>query len=145
MSTARTPQSSPIGRWCMTLNNPTEAEIQKLNRYFELNCRLCVYEIEHATPSALEQGLTPHVQAFFVLKKPVRLTSLKKISPRAHFETTRKSQKANVDYCSKEYYENPQVPYFTIGDLADLDEKKQGQRTDLEQVIATNNTLAEVM
>lgn len=48
-----------------------------------------------------EQG-TPHLQGFCHFKARKRLTALKKIFPRAHWEKARGSDKDNEAYCSKE-------------------------------------------
>lgn len=49
-------------------------------------------------------------------------------------------------YCSKEHNLNPQsVVYFTVGNLVDGNDKKQGQRNDLQAAIDDNQTLADLM
>jgi len=78
-------------RWVFTLNNPLpdetldESDIQYL---------ICGDEVG-------ENG-TPHYQGFVVFKKQQRLSSLKKMLPRAHWEVARGTDEQNVIYCSKE-------------------------------------------
>lgn len=61
---------------------------------------LCVYRIE-GKEIAPTTG-TPHVQCFVHLKKPVRLSALKKIHPTATFLKAKGSPYQNFVYCSKD-------------------------------------------
>jgi len=75
------------------LNNyESRDEVEVLNNHSDYH----VYGFEVG-----ESG-TPHVQGFVCLKKRMRLTGLKKILPRAHFEVAKGSVTQNVEYCSKE-------------------------------------------
>lgn len=88
---------SAVRRWCLTLNNYTDADYErllvkakKLSSYFILG------------KETGESG-TPHIQGFICLKERLRLTQLKmSLSSKAHFEPTKGSIKSNIEYCSKE-------------------------------------------
>lgn len=45
---------------------------------------------------------TPHLQGFIKFKKPMRLTSVKKILDRAHWEPAKGNDQQNLKYCSKQ-------------------------------------------
>lgn len=78
--------------WCFTLNNPTEQE-----REFFRTCEVkeCVIGDEVGTEG------TPHLQGYVTWKKNTRLSALKKLSPRAHWEPTI-AKEAAANYCRKE-------------------------------------------
>lgn len=81
-------------RWCFTLNNYTDAEVRAL-----LAC-VCVY-LCIGREVGPENGV-PHLQGFVIFDKPVRLTFLKRLSARAHWEAARGSSKQAADYCKKD-------------------------------------------
>lgn len=84
----------PAARWCFTLNHPTAAEEAAVKALAEeAKYLVCGREVG-------EQG-TPHLQGFVNLKKKKRLTTMKKLLPRAHFEPARGSDEDNKKYCSK--------------------------------------------
>lgn len=78
--------------WCFTLNNPEEKEEIELLH----NSSKYVYQLEEG-----DDEKTPHYQGVVKLKKRMRLTEIKKLIPRAHFEKAR-SWKHSVEYCQKE-------------------------------------------
>lgn len=54
------------------------------------------------------ETLTPHLQGFILMKKPVRVTQLKKIiSSKIHFESARGNNQQVWDYCHKEVSRDP--------------------------------------
>lgn len=67
---------------------------------------------------------TPHIQGYVFFKKKKRLSFLKKLWPRGHFEVARGSPQQNYAYCSKDglFHEHGTLP------------KGQGSRTDLARV-----------
>lgn len=79
-------------RWCFTLNNPLEGEC--------LDPDLVEYAIvgEEVAP---ETG-TRHFQGFVIWTTKRRLSALKKMLPRAHWEIAKGSIEQNISYCSKE-------------------------------------------
>ncbi len=82
--------------WCLTLNNPTEAD-------------LVIRPGEPGSPFtylilAREKGEdgTPHLQGYCVFINRVRLTQAKKIWPRAHLEMKRGTPLEAMEYCKKD-------------------------------------------
>ena len=93
--------NSRAKRWCYTLNNP----IQPI-AYNELTQDYHVYGEE------VGDSGTPHHQGFVVFKNLKRLTQLKEINSRAHWEPARGSNKEASDYCKKDgkYHEYGTLP-----------------------------------
>lgn len=66
---------------------------------------------------------TPHLQCYAEFPEAIRLTTLKTLLPRAHFELARGTPKQASDYCKKD------------GDFVERGTMTtQGKRTDLEQL-----------
>lgn len=78
--------------WVFTLNNPME---QEKAFFMALEASTIVVGEEVG-----ESG-TPHLQGFVTFSHAMRLTALKKLSPRAHWEQA-KSKEAAANYCMKE-------------------------------------------
>lgn len=94
-----------------TLNNWTKQDRQ----FFEnLDCKVCVFGEEVG-----ELEGTPHLQGHITFKRTYRLPALKKLHNRCHWEVAK---------CSDYNYELKGENVF-IKDL-----RKQGQRTDLEDI-----------
>jgi hypothetical protein len=88
-------KQGPLAKnWCFTINNYTEPDIACLD---EIDANYIIYGKE--TGEAEE---TPHLQGYVQLKKKMRLTGLKKLIPRAHWEKAKGDATSNVKYCSKE-------------------------------------------
>nr|QXP07749.1 MAG: replication associated protein [Arizlama virus] len=103
--------------WCYTLNNYTVTEQLSAE---ELECRYHVFGLEVG-----EQG-TPHMQGYIEFEGPKRLAGVKKLIPRAHWETRRGTRDQARDYCIKD------------GEFLEFGEWKsggQGARTDLHTVM----------
>lgn len=92
-STSQTKGTSQ--RWCLTLNNYTEAELATIRDPPDW--------VQYVGFS-LEEGAsgTPHVQAWVYTWTPVRLTKFKLFLRRAHVEMMISSLDKNDAYCSKE-------------------------------------------
>jgi len=99
--------------FCFTINNWTEEDVKILDNVI---CNYIIYGKEVG-----ENG-TPHLQGYITLKSAVRLSGLKKIHSKAHWEVA-KTRDAAINYCMKE-------GKFTIRDLS-----SQGNRTDLSGAI----------
>lgn len=82
-------------RWCFTINNPTEEELDKLSGY---ECEFVIYGLEHVGDTLA----TPHAQGYIEFKNQKRFGTLKKDFPRAHWEKAKGSSEQNIAYCSKE-------------------------------------------
>lgn len=87
-------QTAAAKRWCCTINNPTEEDYPET----WLKAHVDYY---YFAPE-VGAGGTPHLQGFFVTKKPIRLTGLKKLHATAHFEKMRGTIDENFLYCSKQ-------------------------------------------
>lgn len=116
--------------WFFTLNN-YEAEVcEQLEQVFKHECKWYVFQEEIG-----EKG-TPHLQGTISLKVKQRLSNLKKIDPRIHWEHT-KSVKGSVAYCSKEASRNGKQWVYGI----DLPEKikthapRAGWQTDIVDLL----------
>lgn len=80
-------------RWCFTLNNYTEEEYSLFDK---LECRYIVIGKETG-----DSG-TPHLQGFVYFCKNMRLSAVKKVSVRAHWEVARGTCEQAADYCKKD-------------------------------------------
>lgn len=98
--------------WIYTLNNYTVEDVKRF-KDFEFTYQVIGYEVG-------DSG-TPHLQGFITWKRSYRLSQLKKLVPRAHWEPAVATDAAN--YCMKENYEV-------------IDNRKQGKRTDLMDAIS---------
>lgn len=101
-------------RWCYTLNNYSEEEYTALQQ--QASCY-------HVMGSEIGKEGTPHIQGFITFAKAKRLSGVKKINGRAHWEKTRETSDIAANYCKKDglFWEQGKVP-------------TQGKRTDLESV-----------
>lgn len=86
-----TKQPPPAKHWCFTLNNWNNDEIDPIDP------SICKYVFGEEIG---EEG-TAHIQGYIELKKKGRLSEVKKIFPRAHFEKCR-NIKASIEYCKKD-------------------------------------------
>lgn len=82
-------------KWVFTLNNYEEAEVAKLADSFKILG-------EYIMGREVGESGTPHIQGYVELKNSIRLSGLKKINPRAHWEKARGNRAQNIEYCSKE-------------------------------------------
>lgn len=99
---------------CFTLNNYTEDEYKNI---CELDCNYLVVGKE------MGEQKTPHLQGYIEFKSSKRLTTLKKINPRIHWENRKGTAKQAAEYCKKEnnFYEKGKI-------------SNQGERSDLNEV-----------
>jgi len=100
--------------WTFTINNYTDDDVKLLN---DLECKYMIFGKE------IGKEETPHLQGCVILHKPGRLSAMKKIHDKAHWEPT-KSEPAAINYCMKD-------KLYTIRD----NRVQQGKRTDLEAVV----------
>lgn len=86
--------SRPEGkRWCFTLNNPKYDHETMITMFGDVN--YYVFQKEKG-----EKG-TEHYQGYIEFKKKIRLSALKKIINKAHWEQAKASRLKNIDYCTK--------------------------------------------
>lgn len=86
---------SPYRKWCLTINNYTDEDLANINRASE-QFKYCIFGKEKG------KNGTPHLQMYINFKKPVRMSSIKKIFSRAHIERARGTDHDNQRYCSKD-------------------------------------------
>ena len=88
----------PVTRWCFTLNNPTQDELDHLQHAFtHENCYFAVLGRETS------QSGTQHIQGFIHLNNCQRITGAKRlVGMRAHLEWARGTDAENDAYCSKD-------------------------------------------
>lgn len=66
--------------WQMTINNYDATDLALVQQGYPDNIRQIVYTLESG-----KEG-TPHIQAFIKMKRDCRLTHMKKLFPRGHFQ-----------------------------------------------------------
>lgn len=111
MSEKKDPQ---FRRVVFTLNNYTEQDVKQFE---ELPCKFIQFGREVG-----EKG-TPHLQGYIEFKHSVRFSTLKHLSPKAHWERALGSELHNYAYTGKDQN------YFRKGTAG-----KQGERTDLNLI-----------
>lgn len=112
-----------LNRWVWTLNNYTDEEFNNITELHR-DDTVCKYGVIGTETG--ETG-TPHLQGFTIFVRNHRLAAVRNlISPRAHFEQTRGTNKQASDYCKKDgnFVEHGTFP------------TGPGERTDLATVIA---------
>lgn len=102
-------------KWCFTINNPTDADINGIKNLPASCIEYLVYGHEVG-----EEG-TPHLQGFVIFKNRKHHSAVKKLFPRAHLEVARGNNKQASDYCKKEdpepyeYGDIPSDPHVAGG------------------------------
>lgn len=108
--------SKPSKSWDFTINNYTEGDVKLLQSWEPEVNGLFVSE------ETGKEG-TPHLQCRVIFKRAYRLKQLKKLHPKAHWETT-KCGKDNL-YLLKE----------GSNMIIRVDNRAQGRRSDLQEVV----------
>ena len=92
--------------FCITINNFSEEEKQRVHDIIMNECDYGIAEIEHSLEHTPEEehefNLTPHIQAYLHFKNAKRLTTISSALRRAHIEPAKADWKLNFIYCSKE-------------------------------------------
>lgn len=104
-----------VRNWMFTINNPTEDDVPTLEWKDSV---YIVYQKEKG-----ENG-TEHYQGYVQFEKAHRLSALKKINARAHWEPRRGTHEQAVTYCTKE--DTRMSEPVELGQS-----KEQGKRSDL--------------
>ena len=89
-----TERSPLLTRWCFTLNNWNMDELDVLMDVFK-------NDIYYIGKEEGDEG-TEHLQGCVKLKKQKRLSTLKKINRRIHWEGCKGTWDQNVTYCTKD-------------------------------------------
>lgn len=92
---AKTKQGIQYYKWFFTFNNYEEGDVTKIRIVFNRLCKKYIFQEETG-----EKG-TKHLQGSISLKVKARITELKKIDDRIHWETTKNAEAADK-YCCKE-------------------------------------------
>jgi len=100
--------------WCFTINNWVDEDLKVFEN------KLIKYVI---FGKEIGESGTPHLQGYLELFKKSRLSALKKIHEKAHWENRRGNQDQAIEYCKKENN------FIEIGE-----KNAQGERTDLEEI-----------
>lgn len=108
---------SQVRNLCFTLNNYTDDEYKSLAM---IDCKYMIIGKE------VGEEKTPHLQGYVEFNTPKRLTTLKKINNRIHWEARRGTAEQAATYCKKE------GDFWETGTIS-----KQGERTDLEDLKKT--------
>lgn len=116
-------QASALSYYLFTLNNPSANELP--TAFLDV-CKYAAWQLEEG-----DEG-TPHLQGYIALKKPMRITALRRLLS-AHFEGRRGTHEQAVQYVTKEDTRKD-GPWFH-GDDSTIP-RKRGQRTDLQAVAA---------
>jgi len=107
-----------VRNWCFTINNPEDVDIPTES----WGATYIVWQKEQG-----EQG-TPHFQGYAEFETKKRLSAVKKIHAKAHWEARKGSQKQAIAYCKKE--ESRLDGPWELGIHS-----QQGARTDLQAAI----------
>ena len=115
---------SRVKRWCFTLNHFTAVEYDILFPPTPDGSRGLAPLLEYAcVGKEVSTSGTPHLQGFAVFKSRSRLTTVRQLLGRAHWEVAR-SVAASIAYCCND------GDYVEIGDRPP--DTSQGKRTDIE-------------
>ena len=80
-------------RWVFTLNNYSPEEVERVRSF---SSRYVVFGREVGASG------TPHLQGFVIFKNAQRITALKKLLPRAHWEPAKGTSEQASTYCKKD-------------------------------------------
>jgi hypothetical protein len=92
-------QAGAAIRWCFTYNNYNEEdeELENFNDFLKMDCKLAIVGKEKAPTTG-----TKHLQGYVELYYRQRLTALKKINNKIHWEQAKGDRIQNYNYCTKE-------------------------------------------
>lgn len=108
-------------KWVYTLNNPSENELRTAEDLY-LSSHGLIY---HVFGKETGDSGTPHLQGFILFQERKRLSTLRSIFSRAHFEVARGTPHQAADYCKKE---------GDFKEFGSLPPQTQGKRSDWERL-----------
>lgn len=120
--------------WCLTLNNWTPLEYKDLETLAD-DARYCILGQE------VGEGGTPHIQGYFYFPNARRLSSLRLICRRAHWEIARGDAQSNFDYCSKD---GQYAEFGTMPQSAADRGRQEAARWDNAKELAISGQLEEI-
>ena len=97
--------------WCFTLVNYTEEEVNHLKGELP-QVRYIVFQRE------IGENGTRHLQGYLEFEIPERMSFLKRINARAHWEPRLGSQREAINYCTRENTREPGTEPFEQGNKA---------------------------
>lgn len=97
--------------WCFTWNNYTLQDLEDISKW---EVKFIKYGIEVGALG------TPHLQGYVVLDKTVRLSGVKKMGPKCHWEIMKGSIEQNDTYCEKD------GEFFSRG-IKPMSQKRKGE------------------
>lgn len=125
------PRETQHTYWCFTFNNYSVEQVEQMEQILRHECRWYVFQEEVG-----RQG-TEHLQGTICLKVKQRLTQMKKINPKIHWEAT-KSVSASIAYCTKAATATGKI--YTHGidvpEQLDVDEPR-GWQTEVVDIISS--------
>ena len=102
----KTSSESKCKRWCFTLNNYTNDELNNLITFLTTKKALFIIGKEIG-----EEEKTPHLQCYAEFNSQMRFATLKKHNDRLHIEKTKGNREQNLKYCDKD---NDYISNFPI-------------------------------
>lgn len=124
-------------RWCFTINNPQVDETYN-DQFWMLHPDIIKYLIVQEEKGHNEG--TVHWQGFVILTRQQRLSYMKKLNRRAHWEVTRGTSEEAAAYCRKEDTFTGGFR-FEIGELPT--QKAGGHKERLEEAASTLEAIKE--
>lgn len=106
--------------WCFTVNNYTDEDVDRIQDVDELDREWSYVVIG----KEIGEGGTPHLQGYIEMNKVKRLSAMKKLMPKAHFEVRLGSSKQASEYCKKD------GDYFEWGTVSEGRGKKGSKVTE---------------
>lgn len=93
-------------RYCFTLNNYNNDDLVLMVNHFKIN------EDKYIIGEEIGEQGTPHLQGYVEFNKRKRLSQLKIINNKCHWEIAKGNKNDNIKYCSKDnkYHTNFKIP-----------------------------------
>jgi len=124
-------QETQCKYWCFTYNNYEIEQIEQIEQVFKHESLWYIFQEE------LGENNTPHLQGTICLKIKQRLTQLKKLNAKIHWEQT-KCVKSSVIYCSKKETRNGKIYTYGIDIPDEVEtEKPYGWQLEVMDIIKT--------
>lgn len=118
-------------KWCLTLNNYSKNEYDELLSQCHSKKWKYIFGKEVG-----EENMTPHIQGYIEHDEAIRLSTLKKICKRGHFEKSKGSRDQNYNYCCKdgEFETNLPKPIIKCKNVKEAREKVLEEIQEAEHI-----------